>query len=410
MGKLITKTLLGIYQQTIGRKVATHLKLISKQAVERSGVDQNALDGYLRYFGRSGNILDQKLTDKESLQPWISRLSPSRISGYVYTGGSSGQPFRLPYSKERLLLKTASFLHFNSLAGYRPGDPFVLIAAKESPNWKQWLRNEIRFVPKDLSEEKLFLLAKAMRINKVSTLIGFSSVALRLANCCEVNRIELSLSQVIFTSEPVAPETVERVSTIFGCKVIDRYSNEEVGLIAQQRYPYGPYLTNGYNVLVEILDGENRPVRSGERGRVVLTDIASDLVPMIRYDTGDLAIAGEYYQGQLYSLSEVSGRVSEQLYTCEGVPLAALSLSPVIHMNLSSNGYYFPYQFAQTAENSYQLRIVGGGIIPEARLLQIKAELVHILGPGAQVNIVFPLEIPALASGKRPVFRNEWKN
>ena len=284
----------------------------------------------------------------------------------------------------------------------------MLIAAKESPTWRQWLRSEIRFVPKELSEEKLYFLAKHMQNNSVSTLIGFSSVALRLANFCESNRLELFLRQVIFTSEPVPAETVERVASVFGCKVVDRYSNEEVGLIAQQHYSFRPYRTNGYNILVEILNEDNRPVLPGEQGKVVLTDIASDLVPMIRYDTGDLAVAGEYHNGQLYSLSEVSGRVSEQVYTCDGVPLSSLSLSPVIHMNLSSDGYYFPYQFAQTFGNCYQLRIAGGEVIPEARLLKIKTELAQILGPRAQITIVFPKEIPALPSGKRPIFKNEW--
>ena len=300
-------------------------------------------------------------------------------------------------------------MHFNSLAGYSPGDPFVLIAAKESPYWKQWLRGEIRFVPKDLSEERLNILASEMIKNKVSTLIGFSSVALRLANFCKTNRIEILLRQVIFTSEPVSPETIERVSEVFGCKVIDRYSNEEVGLIAQQQRPFGPYITNGYNILVEILDDDNQPVATGEQGKVVVTDIASDLVPMIRYETGDLAIAGEYQKGQLFSLSEVSGRVSEQIFTCDGIPFSSLSLSPLIHMNLSSDGFYFPYQFAQTSSKSYQLRIAQGEKIPEARLLRIKSGLIKVLGPEAEVTIIFPKEIPALPSGKRPIFKNEWK-
>jgi phenylacetate-CoA ligase len=47
------------------------------------------------------------------------------------------------------------------------------------------------------------------------------------------------------------------------------------------------------NLIVEILDQDNRPCKTGEVGRVVITDLQNTANPIIRYDIGDYAEVGE---------------------------------------------------------------------------------------------------------------------
>ena len=50
---------------------------------------------------------------------------------------------------------------------------------------------------------------------------------------------------------------------------------------------------NAETLLLEIVDASGQPCRPGEMGRVVITPFFSTAQPLIRYDHGDLAVAGE---------------------------------------------------------------------------------------------------------------------
>ena len=49
---------------------------------------------------------------------------------------------------------------------------------------------------------------------------------------------------------------------------------------------------NAESVLVEVVDDAGRPVAPGQSGRVVVTPFGSTPMPLIRYDQGDIVVAG----------------------------------------------------------------------------------------------------------------------
>lgn len=73
----------------------------------------------------------------------------------------------------------------------------------------------------------------------------------------------------------------------------DMYSAMEAGYIAVQCPRHEHYHVQSENVVVEILDAANRPCEPGQTGRVVLTTLHNFAMPLIRYDIGDYAEAGE---------------------------------------------------------------------------------------------------------------------
>eukprot|EP01136_Pigoraptor_vietnamica_P033345 Opistho-1_new@96117 len=291
---------------------------------------------YLLHHKLPANINELPLTNKATITAKVSTINPAIISSYIYTGGSYGDPFKLPYSKKREMIRTASFRYFNEIAGYRLGDPYLLIAAKPRPFWSQFLRNEYRFLPRNLNQNKIASVVKLICREKIPVIIGFSSVIADLAAYIDKYKIKHHVRAIIFTSEPVDETKAEFIKKVFNCEVTDRYSNEEVGLIAQQRNFGGVYYTNRYNVLVEILDDQLKPVKTGEMGHVVVTDLEADLVPVVRYDTGDLAVACEYKDGQLISMKSIAGRTAERIFGPDGQPIASLALGPLIHKPMYS--------------------------------------------------------------------------
>lgn len=400
-----------IYDLYVGQKLSSYFRLVKDSNDNLSSFQDSDIKNYLLSYNFNPELEKNPIMTKNEISERLKVLDKNIIHSFAYTGGSYGDPFKIPYSKERTLVRTASFKYFNEIAGYKLGDPFLLIAAKEKPRWLQSIRNENRFVPKCLTEKRIKEIIDLILRKDIKVIIGFPSVIFELAVYVSKNSVKHGIVSVIFTSEPIDSARSLIIKNAFDCIVIDRYSNEEVGLIAQQREFGGVYYTNRYNVLVEILDEVTlTPVKEGELGKVVVTDLKADLVPIIRYDTGDLAVAHEYKDGQLLSLRGISGRTSEQIFTTDGVPVASLVLGPLIHKPLTESSYYNQYQFAQIGPKNFELRIKSKDNLPEIILDRIISNLKNVLGIDAIIELKFLEDIIPQKSGKRPIYKNEWIN
>ena len=89
--------------------------------------------------------------------------------------------------------------------------------------------------------------------------------------------------------EPVCRATCQQV---FGVKVVDMYSSQEVGYIALQCPEHEHYHVQAENLLVEVLAEDGRGCGPGEVGRVVVTTLHNFAMPLLRYDIGDYAEVG----------------------------------------------------------------------------------------------------------------------
>ncbi len=79
----------------------------------------------------------------------------------------------------------------------------------------------------------------------------------------------------------------------WGVPVVDTYSAQEVGFIALQCPDHDHYLVQAENLYLEVLDADGAPCPPGSVGRVVITDLHNFAMPLIRYEIGDFAEAGE---------------------------------------------------------------------------------------------------------------------
>jgi phenylacetate-CoA ligase len=87
--------------------------------------------------------------------------------------------------------------------------------------------------------------------------------------------------------ETLSAETQERIESGFGVPVKNLYSAVEAGYLASP-CPAGHGLhVHAENVLVEVLDADNRPCRPGETGRLILTALHNFATPLVRYDILD---------------------------------------------------------------------------------------------------------------------------
>lgn len=114
------------------------------------------------------------------------------------------------------------------------------------------------------------------------------------AFCTEWERsgYNLKLKHIRNIGETVSGDLKQRVKAITGCHIEDLYSSSEVGCISIECPVSGQHHIMAESLYVEILDDDNQPCKSGEIGRVVVTDLYNTASPIIRYDIGDLAEVG----------------------------------------------------------------------------------------------------------------------
>lgn len=410
MKKLITKTLYtGFNLLNKGQLARYYAEARRQNNADTSRTEE--LQQYCKRWGFNTDFQANGLMVKKDVIELIKKVDPDKIYSWAYTGGSFGQPLKLPYSKTRDLIRTGTFRHFNEIGGYHLGTAFAIIRAKEKGKLIKFLRNETIIIPANVSEAKLEQDIQMMKDNGVQTLMGYPTVmydfAILLDKKPELKK-GLKVKSLISTSEMLEDEKRAFVHRVFNCNFIDRYSNEEVGLIGQQEKFMGDYKVNRYGVYVEVLDPETlKPVATGQEGKVVVTDTNNDLVPIIRYDTGDLAIAGEYRNGHLATIKKVIGRTTDKLTDTGGKPISSLALGPMIYKPLANASLNIQFQLVQEDAGKYDLKLKAvENEFPKAVQQEIYSGLLEKLGNDAQLKISFVDDIPPLPSGKRPVYLN----
>ncbi len=370
----------------------------------------NKVQKYLLSWGYNENITSIPLMNKSDIRTFASKVSSAKAYKYNFTGGSTGEPLKIPVSKRRSWIRTAITLYCNSISGYAVGEPYLAIRSKAKPYLLQWLRNEFVFVPEDLSESNLNKVVNRIINKKIGIIIGYPSVIHSIAQFIEKHHMKekIDIRLVISSAEPLEKHVCVFIRNTFDCAIIDRYGNEENGIIAFQKKPNSDLCVNRFNLYVEVLDPNTlEPAKEGEKGKVVVTDIYSDLFPMIRYDTGDFAVASEYKDGRITKIRKISGRTIDTFYTTTNMPLNPACLLPSIRLPLTALNELVQFQFVQQSSNEFVLHLkTGSGVLHNDVSNKLKRNLKKYLGDDAIIEIRMSYQIPALLSLKRPLFKN----
>lgn len=129
--------------------------------------------------------------------------------------------------------------------------------------------------------------------HKAPYLLTFPSGALALAHAVtpEHGR-SLGIEMVFLIGETVPEGTAELIGERLGARVASMYACQEIGSIACECNAVAHYHVTAENALVEIVDEQGRDVAPGSRGRVIVTGLYNYAMPFIRYEIGDIAVAG----------------------------------------------------------------------------------------------------------------------
>jgi phenylacetate-CoA ligase len=210
---------------------------------------------------------------------------------------------------------------------------------------------------------------------------------------CRAHGIRLpGLREVRVYGEPLRPDLATLCQEVLGVPLHDAYSAEELGCIATECPEEGRYHVTAEAVLLEILDTQGHPCGPGETGRVVATALHNFQTPLIRYELGDVVVAGRGCScGRgLPTIERVLGRPRNRLDRPDGSvgwPRLDARLWEVTPALVDA-------QMVQVASDGVELRVVlRAALGPSERegLCRLARE---ILGPGLRVEVVTVERLP----------------
>lgn len=156
-----------------------------------------------------------------------------------------------------------------------------------------WFGPTGRMYQRRLVERSVEELYEAVLQHRPQYILSNPTVIRALAGLAE-ERAEPAppVEQFMSWAGPVTPELRSQARRVFGAKITDRYSCEEVGYVALQCAKHDHHHVLNALTLVEIVDDDGRPCPAGVAGRVLLTSLHSFAMPILRYEVGDLAAWG----------------------------------------------------------------------------------------------------------------------
>jgi len=371
----------------------------------------------LHYRPRSGTtalsefpVLHKRLIQEHPADFLSSAFDPSALLT-VSTSGSYGAPMRFRWVGDTYTRRRAELLYFGSWVGFRVGSSFAQVTVHPGGSARLRELNGFLIDPSVIDATWLEAGRRLLKERRIAFIVGYPSSIKPLADyCCAMGDGPgaLRVRAVVTSSEALRPEAREAITAAFGCTVVDRYGANELGVLAQE-CPRGRSLhLNVAGHVIELLARDrDEPVAPGEVGRVVVTDLFSHAMPLIRYDTGDLAVASSEpcscgRKGP--TLVRVEGRQVEEVRDPDGGLVNPLAISGCPR---GVEGI-LQYQFVQQAPAGYLIRLQVLPSFHEEAVLRERFQ--RLLGPKAHIDVSYLESIPPLPSGKRPYIVNELKS
>lgn len=323
----------------------------------------------------------------------------------VSTSGSYGTPLSFYVTKEKRLTQQGEVLFFGSYSNFDLGIKHLYIRVIK-PSFKNMIiKNQYILKPGNIDQNWMRKALKKISNEKHRVIITYPSIMNNLATYACEHQYEIKhIKGIITYGEKLDEKSSQNIYKAFNCKPLSRYSTEELGVLANTKIDSNEMILNQVNYYIEILDENNEPVAEGNTGKVVVTDFNSHIIPLVRYDTGDLATLISYKDGLAHTISNIEGRKIETVYTTRGDALMPFNINRM--MSKIENIYQF--QFIQKGRKEYDLKILPKKSFDESKLNELKNQYKNLLGEDALINIILVDKIETLKSGKRPYIINQY--
>lgn len=343
------------------------------------------------------------------------------------TSGSSGESMiiKRTWFEERLLQAFRYRAMFS--IGYRMNDRFASIQLNREidPNDNQILLRIANTFGFNLKlkidcRQPFENILRSLAAYRPEILSGYPGVLSMVAErMTDLNRRKITPRLVITGGEVLTPSMRKQISRSFCAPVFDVYGSHEYNLIAWECLLTGEYHVSDDSLILEIIENGN-PVKEGEMGEVVATNLHSFAMPFIRYRLGDIVTKGSSVCrcGKPFStIKSIQGRMIDYLHLPDGRIIHPYEITSWIRKE--SSQWIQKYQMLQESKDRIIMQVIPFENFPPQKFKDIEEKIRLFLGKDVEFQITLVNSIDIEKTGKFRVSRSmvhsrydniEWKN
>ncbi|BDZ71647.1 capsular polysaccharide biosynthesis protein [Methanobacterium petrolearium] len=351
---------------------------------------------------------------RENFEKLRSKDYNNRTWFYVTSGGSTGEPLKIMQDDQTIRWSNIGhFYYCNEMLGVdEPRVKKVILWGNERDVFGQRTSLQKRLFQKVtktlllncylMTEENMARYINTINSYKPEFIRGYASCLYELCKFAEEKNMPLHAPNYIeSTSENLSNPMRETIESTFGTKVSDFYGSRELSSIAGECEQGNLHLFTFKNY-VEILDRDDKPVKTGEEGRVVVTDLSNYSMPLIRYEIGDMAILGKKKcecGNPLPTLEKVVGRITDSFVLKNGTIVPAEYFTQLIGV-YCNKGLIEKFQVLQEDYDLVRIKAVAypGFNVSEEKEIEHKIKLV--MGKNCKTIWEYVEDISKTRSGK----------
>lgn len=214
-------------------------------------------------------------------------------------------------------------------------------------------------------------------------LLAYPGVFEELSFACEGETPVDSLKSLLGIGATATPAMRASIERSYQVPLDQNYGLNEMGLVAI-RCRAGRYHVNTEHCLVEITDAAGNPCPAGTPGHLLVTGLRNLAMPLIRYDTGDIALAveGPCPCGRtLPSFGEIAGRFRRYAGLPEGSRQRVSALSEALAaMPRELTRTLRRHQIYQSRDNQFAVRVQTTGPLPPEFTMRLQEVWARVAG------------------------------
>jgi phenylacetate-CoA ligase len=345
----------------------------------------------------------------------LTTTDPSVKSEVARTGGSTGRPTVYRMTRHDQEMAWAMMYICWQWAGFRPGDPFLVVGGEsigvglgDKRTWKDQVMNRWITSGSNLTEARAREVAALPVFSRLRFIYGYPNAIREFGDLLgRIGAKMPSLRGIACTAEVMRPEVRRDIEAAFGVRVHDQWGLNDGGLFACEGPDRDGLHVFFHRGVLEIVDDAGHQIRALKTpGKALATTLCNPATPFVRYETGDdvhwysfePAPSGVAWP----RIGPVDGRTGDVIYLPSGRRIAMPGLTLVMRW---LDGLR-QYQFIQTAADRVTARLD-----VEAGFSRTDAEVIEFLSQKIATEITWTIvrdQPERTQNGKILIIRNDW--
>lgn len=328
------------------------------------------------------------------------------------TSGSTGHPMTFHRTREQESWFWALRMRMWAWGGYVPGEPYLTLNLNARTAWKKRLQDVVfrcSYHGFNANDNDVDAVIGDLQRKRIPHLVGYSSSLYLLARALEERGIgNPGVRSVLATGDTLFPPYRAKIEEVFGVPVVDYYGAGGEGIhLASQCERAQCYHLHLEDAVIEILH-DGRPATPGEMGELVVTQLHNRAMPLIRYATQDVAIAGDDSRcgcgRELPLIEGIQGRVPDIVTAPDGTALVVHYFT-ILFEHLEGIGQF---QVVQSQPDAILVKlVVTHEELRSPNEKSITDQIREVTHGSLRVDFEYTDDIPLAPSGKRRLVISE---